>query len=286
MSNFDDLFGDTDGLDNQNDGEIFSDGENQNPDHSEPNADGEDGDSAPVKIEPKKKTVRNPRLTLNTALLCGPRGIADMENYFKGIKFKGKGYEKDDLDAVMKRMQHWAHRMFPKYGLDDSLTAIENLGRKKQTQSYMNKYRMGLLEPEVSTVDHDEEDKELTYESNAFNQPLDPLDSMLEEQIAISRTAANFNTSGVGNLSVSERTFDSLKDDHCTAASLVSTNSHQTPSKPFSGLSEEMKAKIAANRQKAFELRKAKMVTVAAVPKSTNNTTEINSELTDKEGME
>lgn len=266
MSVLDTLFGDE--LGNENDGEILSEDENAGDDPG--NVDvgsGEGDDYKPVSVEPKKKTVRHPRLTLNDGVLCGPRGIIDMDNYFKGMKFKGKGHEREDLDAVMKRMQHWAHRMFPKYGFDDSLATIEKLGRKKPTQSYMNKYRMGLLQPELPIVDDDKEDEEQVYESNALNQHLDPLDSMLEEQIAISRANASLNTSGVGNLSVSENNFDSIRDDS------VPSTPVNTPSRPSPGLTEEMRAKIAANRLKALELRKAKMM-AAANPPAGNSTTE------------
>ncbi|XP_062551546.1 protein TIPIN homolog [Armigeres subalbatus] len=266
MSVLDSLFGNE--LDNENDGEIPSENEDagMDPDNADAN-DAEENESKPVPVEPKKKTVRHPRLTLNAAVLCGPRGIIDMDSYFKGMKFKGKGHEREDLDAVMKRMQHWAHRMFPKYGFDDSLAAIENLGRKKQTQSYMNKYRMGLLEPEVPILDNDTEDL-MENNLNALNQPLDPLDSMLEEQIAISRANANasLNTSGVGNLSITENNFDSIRDDS------VPTTPVHTPSRPSPGLTEEMRAKIAANRLKALELRKARMMTTENRP--TDNTTE------------
>lgn len=260
MSVLDSLFGNE--LGNENDGEIPSDNEAAGMDADNAAAsDAEGNESKPVPVEPKKKTVRHPRLTLNAAVLCGPRGIIDMDSYFKGMKFKGKGHEREDLDAVMKRMQHWAHRMFPKYGFDDSLAAIENLGRKKQTQSYMNKYRMGLLEPEVPILDDDKEDQ-MENDTNALDRPLDPLDSMLEEQIAISRANISLNTSGVGNLSVN---FDSIRDDS------VPTTPVHTPSRPSPGLTEEMRAKIAANRLKALELRKARMI--AAENRPTDSTT-------------
>ncbi|EAT45049.1 AAEL003648-PB [Aedes aegypti] len=269
MSVLDSLFGDE--LGNENDGEIMSDddqGAINDPDN--PDANGADeGETKPIPVEPKKKTVRHPRLTLNANLLCGPRGIVDMENYFKDMKFKGKGHEREDLDAVMKRMQHWAHRMFPKYGFDDSLAAIENLGRKKQTQSYMNKYRMGLLEPEdLPAADDDQDNDGLVYDSNVMNQPLDPLDSMLDEQIAISRANASLNTSGVANLSMSEKNFDSIRDGGVS----VPTTPVNTPSRPSPGLSEEMRAKIAANRLKALELRKARMAVAATNPEAGSST--------------
>ncbi|XP_055595849.1 protein TIPIN homolog [Uranotaenia lowii] len=270
MTDFDNLFGG-----NENDGEILSEdepveeeGENENLDANN------DGNAAPIKVQ-QKKTVRNPRNTLNVQRLCGPRGVADLENYYKGFKFRGKGYEKEDLDAVLQRMQHWAHRLYPKYGLDDSLEQFERLGRKKQLQSYMNKYRMDMLEPQL--MEDDQEDDGLVYESNAFNQPLDPLDSMLEEQIAISRAGASFNTSGIGNLTQSERNFDVLRDESIDCSPAPSRSNEESSK----SLSDEVRAKIAANRLKALEIRKQKMESMASAgqsekhPSSAENLTEL-----------
>jgi TIMELESS-interacting protein len=64
------------------------------------------------KVEPKIKVVKARRklVTLNVERLKGPRGIIAVEDFYKNMKFKGKGYEKQDLDEVMKRLEHWAHR--------------------------------------------------------------------------------------------------------------------------------------------------------------------------------
>jgi TIMELESS-interacting protein len=56
-------------------------------------------------VKVKKKLV-----TLNVERFKGQRGIIAVEDYYKDMKFKGKGYEKQDLDEVMKRLEHWAHR--------------------------------------------------------------------------------------------------------------------------------------------------------------------------------
>lgn len=69
--------------------------------------------------------------------LKGPRGITVLENNFKDFKFHGKGYEKFDLDRVMKRVEHWAHRLYPRFQFDDCLEKIEKLGQKKALQVNM-----------------------------------------------------------------------------------------------------------------------------------------------------
>lgn len=53
---------------------------------------------------------------------------------FKDFKFKGKGYEKEDMDVVLKLLEHWAHRLFPKLTFRDTLAEIERVGTKKNVQ--------------------------------------------------------------------------------------------------------------------------------------------------------
>lgn len=113
-------------------------------------------EEAPVRVDPSTKTkvVRNPRLTLNPARLTGPRGIKTIEDVFRDFKFSGipnctlctkyarrnvsslvflgKGCEREDLAMVMKKLEHWAHRLYPKFQFDDCLDKIAALGKKKE----------------------------------------------------------------------------------------------------------------------------------------------------------
>lgn len=71
----------------------------------------------------------------------GPRGIGIMESFFSDINLKGKGNEKEDLDIVMGRLEHWAHRLFPRMQFDEALQKIEKLGSKKEVSvRYLKKY--------------------------------------------------------------------------------------------------------------------------------------------------
>lgn len=83
-------------------------GHEENDDERE----GGDGDEVQEKVDPKIKVIRAKRkiLTLNVERLKGPRGIIAVDDFFQNIKFKGRGYEKQDLDETMKRLEHWAHR--------------------------------------------------------------------------------------------------------------------------------------------------------------------------------
>lgn len=79
----------------------------------------------------KPKRVLQPRHKLDANLLTGPKGLSVISGYFKNVKYKGKGYEEQDLSVMMKIYEHWCHRLFPKYPFDDCLEKIETLGNKR-----------------------------------------------------------------------------------------------------------------------------------------------------------
>nr|CAB3266969.1 TIMELESS-interacting protein-like [Phallusia mammillata] len=98
-------------------------------------------DDAPVLTElddtnttsKKKRTVnRGPKL--DSRRLLGARGLPALQNHFESVTFKGKGHEAEDLDLMMSKLEHWAHRLFPKFMFDDCLEKIEVLGHKKEIQ--------------------------------------------------------------------------------------------------------------------------------------------------------
>lgn len=77
----------------------------------DPAADGDDeGNKEAVSADIKVVRAKRKVATLNVVRLKGPRGIVAVDDFFKNMKFKGRGYEKQDLDDVLKRMEHWAHR--------------------------------------------------------------------------------------------------------------------------------------------------------------------------------
>lgn len=257
---------------------ILPGGEDEEDDNENPfgsNENGEDENGEPIKVEPKKpKRSLNPRQRLTEENLTGKRGIQTIENYFKDIKYKGKGHERTDLDEVMKRLQHWAHRMYPTYKFEDVLNRVEVLGKKKSLQVHMHKYRMNMLQPDDEPIqDADEEPKE----TQDLDEPFDEFDALLGEQIAISRLApktpghnktamsicSSVNTpkfmgGGGGNaFSTPNRTMD----DSFTGVAPLPPESSPAP-KPK--LTSEQLAKIAENRKLAMERLKAKKEAEAA----------------------
>ncbi|XP_017304840.1 protein TIPIN homolog, partial [Diaphorina citri] len=109
------------------------------PNPSEPSEDA-------VRVAPKKKVIRNPQPKLNAQRLTGPRGIQCIEQYFKDVKFKGKGHELADLNTIMSNLEHWANRLYPKSNFVDVLKRLEVLGHKRPVMTHIKKIRLGMIE--------------------------------------------------------------------------------------------------------------------------------------------
>lgn len=252
------LGGTTDGL---NENIYGTQDDNDNQDNDE-NPDDENG--VPIKIEPKKRSVRNLQPRLNVDRLKSDRGVHTIENFYKDMKFMGKGHEKHDLNNIMKRMEHWAHRLYPRFGFDDSLAAIEKLGKKKELQTHMTRYRLGMLEPVLNI---DQQDDQLDEDDNEqLAEPFDEMDALLGEQI--------LKTPGKPSFRGNNASFDSLKNTSI-GSSILNTPKFipgkQAASTPYVDhsiptvstesrrqLTSEQVAKIAENRRIAQERLKAK----------------------------
>lgn len=107
MNNDIDLYGDF----NEAEDATADDNDDDNNDannSSNPN----DGQNDPIPVQPKeiKMKIKKKLFRLNPERLKSDRGIIAIDSFFQDIKFKGKGHEKHDLDDIMKRLEHWAHR--------------------------------------------------------------------------------------------------------------------------------------------------------------------------------
>ncbi|XP_037052369.1 protein TIPIN homolog [Bradysia coprophila] len=251
----------------------------ENEDGNNSDTKDEEGTSKPV--DPKRRTIRKPQLRLNVERMIGAeRGVHTLEKYFQGIKYSGKGHEKEDLDNVLKRMEHWAHRLYPKYNFKDFLATAEQLGKKKQLQTHMNRYRQGMLELTVKPVVEDEPD-----EMEVVDQPFDDIDELLGQQIEKYKTAPSATKAN-------NTTFDSMRSSVITTPKFMGRRPMEAstpmspmgcrpldetpipipsqPDTPRPQLTAEQRAMIAENRLKALERLKARRE--AAAVQTTNET--------------
>ncbi|XP_012309935.2 TIMELESS-interacting protein isoform X1 [Aotus nancymaae] len=112
------------------------DGEGAEPDE-------ESGSGAPVPVPPKRTVKRNiPKL--DAQRLISERGLPALRHVFDKAKFKGKGHEAEDLKTLIRHMEHWAHRLFPKLQFEDFIDRVEYLGSKKEVQTCLKRIRLDL----------------------------------------------------------------------------------------------------------------------------------------------
>ncbi|XP_036049808.1 TIMELESS-interacting protein isoform X1 [Onychomys torridus] len=112
-------------------------------DPAEAEPDEESGSGAPVPVPPKRTVKRNlPKL--DATRLTSERGLPALRHVFANTKFKGKGHEAEDLKTLIRHMEHWAHRLFPKLQFEDFIDRVENLGNKKEVQTCLKRIRLDL----------------------------------------------------------------------------------------------------------------------------------------------
>lgn len=202
------------------------------------------------------------------------RGIHTAEEFYKDIKYLGRGHERHDLNNVMKRLEHFAHRLYPNYNFDDFLSTVEKLGKKKQVQTHMYRYRQGLLEMDKQ-VQRNVEDGADERGMDEAMEPIDELDEIIDQQIQ------NYSVAPPKTPGRHDSTFDSIRSSVIATPNFMGrrpveastplsyTNElgvrplDDTPAKaaapkPVSQLTSDQMARIAENRRLAQERLKAK----------------------------
>lgn len=196
--------------------------------------------------KPKSHTVRKPIPKLNTERLKGPNGIHTIEKYFEGFKFYGKGHEKTDLDRIMKRLEHWSYRLFPKYHFDDFLTRAEQLGKKKDLQVFIKKYRLDMLPSDNDLIINDNMDDEEDQQESA---PMDDFDLLITEQIQKQKQAEERASVDAAS---NEDAFDKLLTQ---SNNMSNSQVEPTASTAKDDLNDEVKERIERNKQLAIQRR-------------------------------
>lgn len=86
-------------------------GDREDEEGDDQNEDGIPSESAKQEVDAAVKAVKVKRklVTLNAERLKGPRGIIAIDDFYKNIKLKGRGHEKEDLTEIMKRLEHWVN---------------------------------------------------------------------------------------------------------------------------------------------------------------------------------
>lgn len=179
--------------------------------------------------------------------------------------------------------------MFPKYNFDDSLSTIERLGKKRELQVHLQRYRLDQLTRDDDRPVDDLEDEMEPREGNFVEQPMDEFEALIDEQIALSRTNVGRSMDkSFGNIS-SISGIEPNKSQSTQNSTLFPSNESQSQREPdppavATQISDEARARIAENRRKAMEIREKKRQEAeqsAAIEKSQSHTQEISNMIID-----
>ncbi|CAL1604419.1 unnamed protein product [Knipowitschia caucasica] len=189
----------------------------------------EEGDVSKLADVPDaKRKVKRPQPKLDSNRLISDRGLPALRTLFNDVNFRGRGHEAEDLRLLMKRMENWAHRLFPKLQFEDFIDKVERLGAKKEVQTCLKRIRLDMpLTHEDYTSKEGEE--EVPAPVTVFSDPF-------EDHLSSS----------------TPRLLHSTPAGHGTHSS-VGLSPPSTPS-----LSEEQRRRMEENRVKALERRLAR----------------------------
>ncbi|RZC40069.1 Swi3 domain containing protein [Asbolus verrucosus] len=147
-------------------------------DDDEPNAAGEapaeaDTENTNKETVKPKRVVRNPQPKLNAMTLKGKRGLTALPSYFDRVKYKGRGYEEQDLSVILKTYEYWCHRLFPKYPFDDCISKIEKLGSKRAVVTQIKKIRLDMIYEDDIPIINNDNDSEVEDINQQFDHLFD-----------------------------------------------------------------------------------------------------------------
>lgn len=97
-----------------------------------------------------KRTVKKPRPKLDPERLLSDRGLPALLNECKRVKFKGRGYEFQDLDRLLFKYEAWANRVLPKCTFTEIIERLERVGSRREIQVALHRLRNGIWPPYVS----------------------------------------------------------------------------------------------------------------------------------------
>lgn len=168
--------------------------ENEAPESAAANLElgSKDGQKEEGKKEPAaKRIVRNPQPKLDPDRILGSRGIAILPEVFADFRpHDGRVFE--DLEVAMKKMEHWAHRLYPKLPFDDVMARVSQLGKKKAVQTNIKKIRLGMatfIPRSNEEIRDDDEDQQVEDETKRYDNEF-PTEDVFEQLVREAEEAA------------------------------------------------------------------------------------------------
>lgn len=267
-----DILEEPDDLEQVEEGGVYGEQNSHDEDQVHEGEEAEKKEDSKEKKDEKKKRKTTSKPKLNILRLMDKNGLTAIENLFKDVQFKGKGYEREDLNLIMRKMEIWAHQLYPSLQFDDCLGKLEKLGNNKSVGTYVKKIRMGLednvhrSDEIIGKSDNDDDDDDVenisvqpsTFNDDAFDQLINTGNRQAEQQptsVSSELTAEQRERMLKNRLIAEQRRMARMKARQEQQLVAVSENTHDLGQETFNdrSLVSEQCAEAAIQKSSLFE---------------------------------
>ncbi|XP_047333039.1 TIMELESS-interacting protein [Impatiens glandulifera] len=228
---------------------------------SSSNKTGASGGFAALKTleKPKKAPRIRPKLTPET--LLSNDGIGYVLRHFpRGFKYRGHGHEVSDLGNLLGLYAGWHSHLIPYYAFDQFVHKVEQVGSTKRVKTCLKGLRervangedpTKLQEPMPDNVIINDEQGEQLVEPGSMNnceEPIPPIIIEGDEDTSLKEKDEEYMLQEIfsGQVPISEQA-------EALPCSNNNNNSNSNQSSNVITISDEVKARMEANRLKALQ---------------------------------
>ncbi|WOH07535.1 hypothetical protein DCAR_0726967 [Daucus carota subsp. sativus] len=217
--------------------------------------------------KPKKVPKTRPKLTVESLLSNDGIGYV-LKHFPKAFKFHGRGHEVQDLGNLLGLYAEWHSHMLPYYTFDQFVHKVEQVGSAKRVKVCLRDLRDRVAHGGDPTKLREDPDQQETHEiSNEGQETVNieepspfPNSSVQNQGADDVQDVDDFQDAMLHDMfeKASEDPSQALHDDIVTAVSTPKEPPNQEAGNTGSNsaedqISEELKARIEANRLKALE---------------------------------
>jgi len=224
-----------------------------------------------------KNTVKRVMPKLDFNRLTGERGIPILPKVFEKVHLKGKRHELEDLKVIIRTLEHWGHRLFPKMPFSEVLDRCEKLGAKKPVQTCVKRIRLDMeVLQEFVREGQDEEDAVF----GGTHEEEDNVQRAGDDEDNVTRRGEEHFETEIDEGEIEDLLREQAEYEKENSQSQPGNNSQfqETPANTpgpdkNTTISDEAKARIEKNKRLAMERRAAKLKGNTSVTDDGNRST-------------
>ncbi|KAL8139909.1 hypothetical protein V2J09_005930 [Rumex salicifolius] len=221
--------------------------------------------------KPKKLPKTRPKLT--PELLLSDKGLGYILRHFpRNFKFRGRGHEVSDLKNLLRMYSEWHSQLLPYYPFDQFVHKVEQVGAGKRVRLCLRELRERVgnggdpstwkdpTTQQENPMDEDDPNNPEKSTQNPSSEAIDAddqqeafLNEIFNQTVQEASEPRQSNAVENGKASFDDLVRDSLNQETEAQVSPERSAENQTRTATKTQMSEEQKARMEANKQKALE---------------------------------